>query len=117
LVPSQAEALAEVLRDAELESLARLATKVDLERLEQRLTARIDQLEAKFARLEERVDAKFQPLEERVDTEIREFEERVDGKFEKLDARFQDLERRMTIELGGMTVVAVGAGAALVRLL
>lgn len=66
----QAEALAEVLRDAESRSLAELATKADLALLEQRLEAKIEQL-----------------------------------------------EQRMTIKLGGMMVVAVGAVAALVRLL
>lgn len=128
MVPQRGPSLGGTLRDAELESLARLATKADLERLEERLTARIDQLELKFAQLEERVDAsieqlekrvdaKIRHLEERVDTKIREFEERIDDQFEKLDGCFEDLEQRMTIELGGMMVVAVGAVAALVRVL
>ncbi len=41
----------------------------------------------------------------------------LDALEQRLSARMESLEQRMTIRLGGMMVVAVGAMAALVKLL
>jgi hypothetical protein len=88
----QAQALAAAMTDT-------LATKQDLRELEVRIDARFGQIE----------------------TRIAEQEKRLEVRFAEQSARFRgdlaDLERRMTIRLGGVTVAAVGAVSTLVKLL
>jgi hypothetical protein len=53
--------------------------------------------------------------------DIKHLEERIDSKFiqleERIDSKFIQLEQRMTIKLGALMVIAVGAVATLVKLL
>jgi len=65
-----------------------LATKQDLRELEVRVGARFDAVDAKF----EAMDAHF-------------------------DARLADLERRMTMRLGGMMVTGIGVVSVLVKVI
>lgn len=91
----QAEALADVLREAERQSLADLATKADLALLR-----------AELAAVEQRLNARIDPLEQRLNARI-----------DQVAARVDQLEQRLTIKLGAMLAIAVGLVAALVRLL
>ena len=57
--------------------------------------------------------------------DLRELEKRMDARFDqqeavfeaRLDARLSDLERRLTLRLGGMMIAGIGAVSALVKLL
>ena len=123
----QAEALAAAMTDT-------LATKQDLSELEARnfgtstfgqlVDARFAQVEARFAQstlASTQVDARFEYLEKHLDTRLVEFEKRVEIRFHEQAARFDgklaDLERRMTLRLGGITVAGIGVVSALVKLL
>ncbi|MCS6879440.1 MAG: CCDC90 family protein [Geminicoccaceae bacterium] len=103
---AQAEALAEVLREAEREFWAELATKADLALLRQEMRQEIAALRADIAQLR---------------SELSALEERVDGKLARLEQRMESelarLEQRMTIRLGAMLAAAVAIVAGLVRLL
>ncbi len=76
-----------------------LATKQDLRELEVRIDARFGQ-----------TDTRFEYLEKHLDTRFAEQSARFGG-------QLAELERRMTIRLGGVTVAAVGVASALVKLL
>ena len=65
-----------------------IATKQDLSELETRIDARFAQVDARFSQ----VDARF-------------------------EGRLADLERRITLRLGGITVAGIGVVSALVKLL
>jgi hypothetical protein len=96
---AHAEALAAAMTDT-------LATKQDLRELETRLDARLAALEARFSR----VDDRFEYLEKHLDARLAEHTARFDG-------RLSDLERRMTIRLGGIVVAGFGVVSVLVKLL
>ena len=57
--------------------------------------------------------------------DLRELELRIDARFDqqeavfeaRLDARLSDLERRLTLRMGGIMVAGIGAVSALVKLL
>ena len=88
----QAEALAAAMTDT-------LATKQDL-----------NELRHEFHELQIRMEAGFAAARE----SMREMELRLDARF---DAKLADLERRMTMRVGTVTVAAVGAMSAIVKLL
>ncbi len=106
----QAEALAAAMTDS-------LATKQDLieweSRIESRLGVRFGHIDERFAQ----VDGRLAQIEIRID----ELEKRIEIRFREqaalYDVRLADMERRMTVRLGGMMVAAIGAASALVRLL
>jgi hypothetical protein len=87
----QAHALAAAMTDA-------LATKQDLRELEVRM-------EARFAA----VDARFTYIERHLDTRFAEVSARFHGEL-------ANLERRVTLRLGGMIVAGVGVLSVLVTL-
>ena len=95
----QAQALAAAMTDT-------LATKQDLRELEVRIDARFAQVESRFAQ----IDTHFEYLEKHMDTRFAEHSARFDG-------RLADLERRITLRLGGIMVAGIGAVSALVKLL
>ncbi len=99
----QAEAQAEALAAVMVESLA---TKADLEELELRLDVRFARIDERFIRADER----FEHLERKMDMRFVEQEARF-------DAKLSDLERRLTMRLGGMMMAGIGAVSALVKLL
>jgi hypothetical protein len=88
-------------------------------------------IDRRFAEMEVSVDARFvevraeiKALEAKMDRRFAEMEASIDRRFAAVDLRFAKieadlvaLEHRMTIKLGGMMIVAVGAVAALVKLL
>ncbi len=49
--------------------------------------------------------------------DLRELELRIESRFAELDASLADLERRVTVRLGGMIVAGIGAVSVLVKLL
>ena len=106
----QARALAAAMTDA-------LATKQDLLELEVRMDARFAQVNARFGQ----VDARINALERHLDTRLGELEKRFEIRLAEQKADFgtnlADLERRVTIRLGGIMVAGIGAFSALVRLL
>jgi hypothetical protein len=102
----QAEALAAVMLEA-------LATRQDLQELDLRMEARFARIDERFARIDERfvrVDARFEHLERQMDTRFAE-------QTARFDAKLADLERRLTLRLGGMMVTGIGVVSALVKIL
>ncbi|MBM4268981.1 MAG: hypothetical protein FJ144_20610 [Deltaproteobacteria bacterium] len=102
----QAQALAAAMTDS-------LATKQDLRELELRMDARFAHVDARFVQVDARfvqVDARFEQLEKQIDLRFAEHSARF-------DARLADLERRMTMRLGGIVVASFGVFSALVKLL
>lgn len=57
--------------------------------------------------------ADLKELEFRIDSRFLE----VDSKFSKMESKFQELEYKLTVKLGAMLTVAIGATATLVKLL
>jgi chromosome segregation ATPase len=124
----QAEAHAEALAAAMTDSLA---TKQDLRELEARLDTRFAQVDTRFAQVDARfaqvdarfmrIDARFEYLEKHLDTRLAEQEKRLEIRFAEQTARFNgtlaDLERRMTMRLGGIMVGGIGVFSALVKFL
>ncbi len=117
----QAQALAAAMTDS-------LATKQDLRELEMGIDARFAQVDARFTQ----VDARFEYLEKHLDTRLAEQEKRLENRLEeqekrlairfseqaaRFDGRLADLERRVTLRLGGITVAGIGVVSALVELL
>ena len=95
----QAQALAAAMTDT-------LATKQDLREFEVRIDARFAHVNARFLQ---------------IDTRLTEQEKRLELRFSEQAARFDgklaDLERRMTLRLGGITVAGIGVVSALVKIL
>jgi DNA primase large subunit len=83
--------------------------------------ADIDRLDAKIDTLNTRLDAKIDALDARLTQKIDALDAKFTQKFEALDTKFgqklETLESRMTVKLGGMMVVAVGAIVSLVKLI
>ncbi len=109
------EAQAEVLADEQSRLIdSGLATKRDAKELETGLKRDIKELETALKRdikeLETALKRDMKELEGSLKRDMREIEDSL-----KRDIR--ELEQRMTIRLGAMMVVAVGAVAALVKLL
>jgi hypothetical protein len=94
----QAHALAAAMTDA-------LATKQDLREFEGRMDARFAMVDARFTA----VDARFTYLEKHLDTRFAEVTARFHGEL-------ADLERRITLRLGGMIVAGVGVLSVVVTL-
>ena len=92
----QAEALAAAMTDS-------LATKQDLKELEARIEVRFAQVDSRLEFMERHFDLRLDELEKRSDF--------------RLTAGLADLERRMTMRLGGITVAGVGVVSALMKLL
>jgi len=97
----QAQALAAAMTDS-------LATKQDIHELDVRIQARFEQ-----------VDVRFEYLERHFDTRLAELERRLDARFGEqaasVGAQLADLERRMTLRLGGIMVAGIGVVSALAR--
>ncbi len=87
----QAQALAAAMTDS-------LATKQDLRELEARVDARFAQVDARFEHVEKHLDLRLAELSAR------------------FDASLADLERRMTLRLGGIMVAGIGLLSAIVKL-
>jgi predicted nuclease with TOPRIM domain len=106
----QAEALAAAMTDT-------FATKQDLRELEVRIEGRFSQIDARFAQIDARfaqMDARFEHLERHLE---RHLDTRLAEHSARFDSHLADLERRMTLRLGAVTVAAIGAVSALVRIL
>ena len=86
--PTQAEALAKLLRDRQEADLTQLATKGDLEQLRTAMKGDLEQLRAA-----------------------------TKADISDLRSELVMLEQRLTIKLGGMLALAVGITTALVKLL
>jgi transketolase len=71
----------------------------------------------RFAKFEAATDQRFAKFEAATDQRFAKFEAAMDQRFAKVEAGIASLEHRMTIRLGGMMIVAVGAVATLVKLL
>jgi hypothetical protein len=92
----QAHALAAAMTDS-------LATKQDLKELELRLEVRF-----------ERIDTRLTELENRTTIRLSEFEKRTELRMLQVAA---DLERRLTIRLGGIMVTGIAVLSVVVKLL
>ena len=85
-----------------------LATKQDLRELEAGMDARFAQVEARFEHLERHFDTRLVELEKRIEIRFAQTASKAD---------LSDLERRMTMRLGGIMVAGIGVVSALVKLL
>ena len=115
LTEEQSEAIIDVTRDA----LAQLATKEDVE---QAIERGIQGLDPKFAYIDKRfadIDQRFADIDQRfadIDQRFVQMDQRfvqMDQRFVQMDHRFIILEQRMTIKLGTIVVLALGAFTAL----
>lgn len=102
---TQAQTLIETLSEsgnslATKADIADMATKADLQALEQALRADMQALEQSLR-------ADLQALEQATKADLRELELRVDARFDSVDARLVSLEQRMMIRLGAMLIAAV----------
>ena len=117
--------------------------KVSIERLEERMDARFAQadtkMETRLAQMDSKMEAGFSQMDAKMEaglaqantkmetriaqmdakmeTRFAQVESRLDQVDTNLNGRIDSMEQRMTIKLGGMMVVAVGAITALVKLL
>jgi predicted nuclease with TOPRIM domain len=110
----QAQALAAAMTDT-------LATKQDLRELEARIDARLAQVDARFVQVDSRLDhlerhfdTRLAELEKRVEIRLDELEKRMDLRF---SGRMADLERRLTMRMGAMTLAGITAVSAIAELL
>ena len=88
----QAEAVANVVRDA----TADLATKADLDALEGRLNKKLDErLNAQQERLDERLNTHQERLDESLNAQQERLDERLNAHQEILDQRLVALEARL----------------------
>ncbi len=78
-----------------------VATRADIADVRAEIRALDAKMDKRFAEMEASIDRRFAA---------------VDLRFAKIEADLVALEHRMTIKLGGMMIVAVGAVAALVKL-
>lgn len=106
----QAEALAEA--EAELFE-THLATKQDIAELKRDIEELRAELKQDIASLDHRIEEVRAELKR----DIAGLDHRIEGVRAELKRDLRDLEYRMVIKLGAMLVVAVGAVAALVKLL
>ena len=128
----QAEAEVEALAEALEVNLKDLPTKDDLTRetgllrrdlkeLETSLKRDMKELESTLKRdikeLEGSQKRDLKDLETSLKHDLTESESRLKHENELMRLEMRDIERRMTIKLGGLMVVAVGAVATLVKLL
>ena len=93
--PAQAEAEAEALAEVFEVNTAALSTKQDVEQLEGRVDNKFELLRRDISGMEGRFDSKLANVEERFNN------------------RLEKLELRLTIKLGSIVVIALGAFAAL----
>ncbi len=114
LAEGHAEALAAAMTDT-------LATKQDLSELGVRMDARMDTGFLAAKRDVQEIDIRMQAGFASAKESMREMELRIDARFGEQSARLRgelaDLERRMTIRLGTVTVAAVSIVSAIVKLL
>jgi hypothetical protein len=87
-----------------------VSLRQDLRELEARTEARFAQIDSRFAQ----VDDRFVGLEKRTDERL---SSRLNEQTAFLRAEMADLERRMTMRLGGITVAGIGVVSALVKVL
>jgi hypothetical protein len=111
----QIEALVEVTRETTaLPDVSTLATKADIERLEQATRADIERLEqatrADIERFEQAVTAKFTNFESRMDGRFTQVDARftqVDARFTQVDARIDKLESTIEAKIGAAQVQSI----------
>ena len=109
----QARALAGIMVDS-------LATREDFRALEGRLVDSFATkedfraFERRLDAMEVRVEGRFAAMQEHMDGRFAASQERSDG---RLASGLADLERRLTVRLGGMMLAGIGAVSALVRIL
>ena len=117
----QAEAEVEALAEALEVNLKDLPTKDDLTRETGLLRRDLKELESSLKRdikeLEGSQKRDLKELETSLKHDLTESESRLKHENELMRLEMRDIERRMTIKLGGLMVVAVGAVATLVKLL
>nr|VFK60885.1 MAG: hypothetical protein BECKUNK1418G_GA0071005_101413 [Candidatus Kentron sp. UNK]VFK69533.1 MAG: hypothetical protein BECKUNK1418H_GA0071006_101532 [Candidatus Kentron sp. UNK] len=106
--------------DAKMEAgLAQANTKMDtgFAQMDAKMEAGLAQANTKMdtglAQMDARMETRFAQVESRLD----QVDTRFDHLETNLNGRIDSMEQRMTIKLGGMMVVAVGAITALVKLL
>ena len=90
-----------------------VATRADIGDVRAEIRALDARMDKRFAEMGVSIDRRFAEMEASIDRRFAA----VDLRFAKIEADLVALEHRMTIKLGGMMIVAVGAVAALVKLL
>ncbi|MGH8554013.1 MAG: coiled-coil domain-containing protein [Gammaproteobacteria bacterium] len=112
------EQQAEALADAEAELIEQnLATKRDIAEIKRDIKELEVTLRKEIKQLEVTLHSAIKELDVTLRGEIKQLDVKIEQIRSDLARDLKDLEYRMTIKLGTMMVVAVGATAALVRLL
>ena len=110
---AQAEAIVET-RHSEL------ATKTDLQALEQSIEARFQALEqstrADIQALEQSTRADIQALEQSTRADIQVLEQSTKTDFQSLRAEMRELELRITVRMGAMLFAASGLVVAILKI-
>ena len=102
----------------------RLATKQDTKEIDAKIESVRAELKRDMKGLEtnlkrdiKELDAKFESVRSELKRDIKELDAKIESVRVELKRDMKELEYRMTIKLGTLMVVAVGAVAALVKLL
>ena len=112
------EQQAEALADAEAEFIGQnLATKRDIADVKRDIKELEVTLRKEIKQLEGTLHSEIKQLDVTLRGEIKQLDVKIEQIRSDLSRDLKDLEYRMTIKLGTMMVVAVGAMAALVKLL
>ncbi len=112
------EQQAEALADAEAEFIEQnLATKLDIADIKRDIKELEVALRTEIKQLEVALRTEIKQLDATLRTEIKQLEVKIEQIRSDLARDMKDLEYRMTIKLGTLMVVAVGAIATLVKLL
>jgi hypothetical protein len=88
-----------------------------MKEMETRLDGKIAELARDMKEMEVGLKRDMKEMEAGLRHDIKELDTRLHHDLEVMRLEARDLERRMTIKLGGLMVVAVGVVAALVKLL
>jgi hypothetical protein len=116
--PDQADTSMKVLIDVMNENFAtkhdiqelRLATQHDIHELKSELNAKIDSVKSEL-------NAKIDSVKSELNAKIDSVKNELILVKNELNARFDSLEYRLTIKLGTITVIAIGATATLLKLI
>ena len=104
----QAEALTELLRDAQEAGQGQLATKADLGALEVKIDGVAAELNAKIDGVATELNAKIDRVAAELNARIDRVAAELRAEFALIRSQMEVLRRDLTIRLGSMIVVATG---------
>ncbi|MBF0604878.1 MAG: hypothetical protein HQL07_14440 [Nitrospirae bacterium] len=102
--------------DVKIESV-RSELKRDIKELDAKVEVRFKELDAKVEVRFKELDVKIESVRSELKRDIKELDVKIESVRSELKRDIKELEQRMVIKLGSLMFVAVGAVAALVKLL